>query len=80
MPLVVFEFVKPNSNGVDEVFHTITLTDARVTAISKYIDPNIAAGQDLEDISFVFQKIEFSHRPISITTADPDNRVGPSPS
>ena len=77
LPLVVFEFVKPTSDGVDKVFQTITLTDVQVSAIRKYIDPNIAAGQDLEEISFAFQEIQISHTPIGPTTADRDHRVGP---
>lgn len=63
LPSVVFDFLRVSANGVEEVFHTITLTNARVSSIRKHIDADTAGGQDLEEIAFVFASIELRDKP-----------------
>jgi type VI secretion system secreted protein Hcp len=61
---VRLEFVRTDANGAEEVFYTITLTGATVSRVRQYIvlpDAGNPAGSGLlEDISFVFQRIEMS--------------------
>jgi type VI secretion system secreted protein Hcp len=58
---VLFEFVEPDAQGNQQVSHTITLTNATITAIKFDIQGPVpsSAGtaQDLEEIAMVFQKI-----------------------
>ena len=63
---VLFEFVKTNPNGTEEVYHTVTLTNAAVSDIKSYLDLTDTSGDpydahELEDVSFVFQKIEIEN-------------------
>jgi type VI secretion system secreted protein Hcp len=59
---VTFEFMKTGPTGAEFVSETVTLTNASVSGIRRYIDiPNLneaAHPHELEDISLVFQKIE----------------------
>jgi type VI secretion system Hcp family effector len=62
---VVIEFVRTNRNGEEYVFQIIRLTNATIASIRQYAnvpnpgEPLAATGtHELEDISFVFQKIE----------------------
>jgi type VI secretion system secreted protein Hcp len=62
---VLFEFVRTNDNGEEYVFHTIKLSDARVTEIEQYVDLATTQPQDLgplEKVSFTFQRIELENR------------------
>lgn len=64
---VLFEFVKTQPNGSEEVYHTVTLTNAAVSNIRSYLDLTDTSGDpydahELEDVSFVFQKIELENR------------------
>jgi type VI secretion system secreted protein Hcp len=64
---VLFEFVKTNSKGEEEIYHTIKLTNAAVSNIKSYLDLTDATGDaydahELEDVSFVFQKIEIENK------------------
>src|SRR3954449_4057130 len=64
---VLFEFVKTNSIGEEEIYHTIKLTNAAVSNIKSYLDLTDTSGDaydahELEDVSFVFQKIEMENR------------------
>jgi|tagenome__1003787_1003787.scaffolds.fasta_scaffold20693633_2 type VI secretion system secreted protein Hcp len=64
---VLFEFVKTNAKGEEEIYHTITLTNAAVSNIKSYLDLTDTSGDaydahELEDVSFVFQKIEMENR------------------
>ena len=63
---VLFEFVKTNPNGQQEVYHTIKLTNASVSNIRSYLDLTDTSGDpydahELEDVSFVFQKIKIEN-------------------
>jgi type VI secretion system secreted protein Hcp len=64
---VLFEFVKTQPNGSEEVYHTVTLTNAAISNIKSYLDLTDTSGDaydahELEDVSFVFQKIELENR------------------
>lgn len=63
---VTFEFYKALPTGQVTVFQIITLTNATVSSVHRYIA--VAAGNDppdpreLEDISFTFQKIDVADK------------------
>jgi type VI secretion system secreted protein Hcp len=64
---VLFEFVKTNAQGEEEIYHTIKLTNAAVSNIKSYLDLTDTTGDpydahELEDVSFVFQKIEMENK------------------
>jgi len=72
---VLFEFVKPNPTGKEEIYYTITLTNAAVSNIHSYLDLTDTSGDrydahELEDVSFVFQKIEIENKEAKTTAAD----------
>ena len=73
---VVFEFVFTSPTGVEQAFQTITLTNATVVEQRRYINyPPLAHGgqsdrQELEEISFVFQKIELTDTAGGTTATD----------
>jgi len=62
---VTFEFVKTNPNGKEIIYETITLTNATVAAIKRYIATPTGSEQPdpraLEDVSLTFQKIEIKN-------------------
>jgi type VI secretion system Hcp family effector len=62
---VLFEFVRTNAEGAEEVFHTIRLTNASVSEIAQHIafEPTGADVPELEDVSLTFQKIEVENKP-----------------
>jgi type VI secretion system secreted protein Hcp len=71
----VFEFVKTNANGEEYVYHRIKLTNASITGIKSYLDLTDASGDvydahELEDVSFVFQKIEIENLDGKTSAAD----------
>ena len=66
---VKFEFQRTNANGEEEIYYTITLTNARVASVRQFTNDELAAAgapakgkssdpMELEEVSFVFQKIE----------------------
>ena len=69
---VVFEFVQTADDGSKEVYHTITLSQARVSAVRQRAgaDAGSAAGE-LEDVSFTFVRIEIKNLSEN-TVADDD--------
>ena len=72
---VLFEFVKNDASGREEVYYTITLTNANVANIHSYLDLTDTSGDhydahELEDVSFVFQKIEIENKEGKTTAAD----------
>ncbi len=62
---VTFEFVKTNPNGKEIIYETITLTNATVASIKRYIATPTGSEQPdpraLEDVSLTFQKIEIKN-------------------
>ena len=72
---VLFEFIKADAAGKDFVYHTITLTNANVSNLHSYLDLTDTSGDrydahELEDVSFVFQKIEIVNKEGETTAAD----------
>ena len=70
---VRFEFVRLSAAGAEEVYHTIKLTNASVAAIAQYSgDGSRGEGgaPELEDVSFVFQKIDIENRDGQTTAGD----------
>jgi len=69
---VKFEFQRTNANGEEEIYYTITLTNARVASIHQFTNDELpAAGapkgksfdtMELEEVSFSFQKIEIESK------------------
>ncbi len=60
---VLFEFIRTNANGEEQVAYTIKLTNATVSEIDSYLDATGKAStshdtHELEKVSFTFQKIE----------------------
>ena len=58
---VLFEFVKPDAAGREEIYFTVTLTNAVISNVHSYLDLTDTSGDkfdahDLEDVSFVIQK------------------------
>ena len=71
----VFEFVKTNPNGEEYIYHRVKLTNASITGIRSYLDLTDASGDvydahELEDVSFVFQKIEIENLDGKTSAAD----------
>lgn len=61
---VLFEFVRINELGIEEIFHTVQLTNATVSEIEQYINGEPEPPADsraLEKVSFTFQKIEVTN-------------------
>ena len=72
---VLFEFVKPDENGEEHVFHTITLTNANVSEIEQYVEEDSAPGdphepRPLERISLMFQRIELENKDGNTSAVD----------
>jgi type VI secretion system secreted protein Hcp len=72
---VLFEFVKTNTSGQEEIYFTITLTNANVSNMHSYLDLTDTSGDrydahELEDVSFVFQKIEMVNKESNTVAAD----------
>ena len=65
LPLVEFEFLRSGPTGVEQVFQTVTLTNATISTFKQYIGFPDAGEQSnphpLEDVSFTFQKIEVTN-------------------
>ena len=58
---VQIEFVKPTATGPEDVYQAITLTDASLSEVRRFVsgDPaQPAAATTLEEWSFTFRKIE----------------------
>jgi type VI secretion system secreted protein Hcp len=73
---VLFEFVKADAAGREAIFYTVTLTNAVVSNVHSYLDLTDTSGdkfdaRELEDVSFVFQKIMIENKE-SNTVAEDD--------
>ena len=71
---VVFEFLTSTAAGEDVVAYTITLTNARVTRMTSFLD-RTARGKpfdahDLQRIELVFQKIEHEDKVGKVSATD----------
>jgi type VI secretion system secreted protein Hcp len=77
---VLFEFLQTDEQGQEFVFHTFKLTNARISAIKSYVDLTDVTGDpydgtELEDVSFVYQKLETENK-VGKTTAVDDWGAG----
>jgi type VI secretion system secreted protein Hcp len=76
LPTVKFEFWRAIPGGKEVIYQTITLTNASISSVRRYI--GVAAGGDppdpraLEDVSFTFQKIEIQDNAMGGTAAMDD--------
>jgi type VI secretion system secreted protein Hcp len=64
LPSVLFEFVQTTPQGIEQVFYTVNLTNAAISDFRQYTGPlpgSTADLHELEEIEFVFQKIEIKH-------------------
>jgi type VI protein secretion system component Hcp len=53
---VVLEFTQINSDGTEKSVYRIRLTNAHISSIHQFTE----CGQEMEEISFTFKKIEES--------------------
>ncbi len=58
LPAVLFEFTRTVGSGT-EVFQTVRLTNAIVSSVREI---NGNGGQPMQEVSFTFQKIEYSNK------------------
>jgi type VI secretion system secreted protein Hcp len=63
---VLIEFVKIQSDGMQVVYYTVKLTNARISRVNQTCNneqPSLKQGSfPLDEVSFVFQKIEIEHK------------------
>lgn len=71
---VLLEFVQTNPDGVEEVYFTITLNNATVSEIRQYTGEETTGAnrdaQELEEVSFTFQKITLEDKPGKTSVVD----------
>jgi type VI secretion system secreted protein Hcp len=74
LALVEFDFVHAGLDGKENIYQTIKLTNAVISSVKEYMGfPNAGEPSDsrqLEDVSFTFQKIEFSNNEGKTTVMD----------
>jgi type VI secretion system secreted protein Hcp len=65
LSLVEFDFVHADPTGKETVYQTIKLTNATISSVKAYMGFPDAGGKSdprqLEDVSFIFQKIDISN-------------------
>jgi|SRR5580700_953777 type VI secretion system Hcp family effector len=64
---VLFEFLQRNKEGQEEIYYTITLTNATVAAHKHLTAPESSHSEtydtlELEEISFTFERISLEHK------------------
>jgi type VI secretion system secreted protein Hcp len=71
---VLVEFVETRRTGAEEVYQTISLTNATVSGMRMLLaEPppgEPADNRALEDVSFTFQRIEFENKPAKTAAMD----------
>jgi type VI secretion system secreted protein Hcp len=72
---VLFEFVRTDAQGAEEIFHTVKLVNAAVSAVGSYVDLTDASGDpydanEMEDVTLAFQRIEVESRSGGTMAAD----------
>jgi type VI secretion system secreted protein Hcp len=65
---VVFEFVRVDQKGEEQVYQIITLTNAVITNIKLYTDSE--SSSQLEDVAFAFQQIDIKNVPGNTVVTD----------
>ena len=73
-------FVHTTSTGVEETSQTITLSNATISEVRRYVDFTAAAGSagqlELEDVSFLFQRIVVEDVPGKTSFSDDQLATG----
>jgi type VI secretion system secreted protein Hcp len=61
---VLIEFIATNPQGLDQVDHSFSLTNASISAVRELTEstPPTYDSEDLEELSFTFQKIEIKDK------------------
>ena len=78
---VHFEFVKTNKSGEEYVFHTIKLSDATISGVRQFTagapegassakHTSTSEKEELEEVSFVFRKIEIENKDAKTMASD----------
>ncbi len=71
---VVMNFYHVDPNGQDVLFYTVKLTNAYVSKIRSYVDFNSVSDftgmNELEEVSFTFQKIEITNAEAKTSAMD----------
>ncbi len=74
LPTVVFEFVHTSTDGKEEIFYKITLSNATVSSHKMVLPETTGDSTHIElteEICFTFQKIEWNHvKGRKVTTDD----------
>jgi type VI secretion system secreted protein Hcp len=67
---VVIEFVRAGAQGKEQVYQTITLTDATIATIEAVHGSNAKNGHEGEAVSFAYEKIQVTHAQGNKTAKD----------
>ncbi len=64
LPSVLVEFTGVSAKGIEQVDHSFSLTNATISALREFTEPAQSGSEidDLEEISFNFQKIEIKDK------------------
>jgi len=64
LPAVLIEFTTVSAKGIEQVDHSSSLTNATISSLREFTEPAQSANEidDLEEISFTFQKIEIKDK------------------
>jgi type VI secretion system secreted protein Hcp len=70
----VLRFWGPGAKGTEQEFYTITLTNASISSVREYMVDNLTAADAslpmLEEVTFTYQKIEWTWTDGGITASD----------
>ncbi len=70
----VLRFWATGATGVEQNIYTITLTNARIASIREFMDENLAPAEAtlplLEEVTFTYQKIQWTWTDGGITATD----------
>ena len=70
----VFKFFRTRQDGTLEQFYTTQIRQARIASFSQYVpdvlEPATASEPPLEEVTFVFQSIEWTHSNTGVTYQD----------
>lgn len=67
---VVIEFVRPGAQGKEQVYQTITLTDATIAAIQASHKTTAKNAHESEEVSFIYENLRVTHTQGNKTAAD----------
>ncbi len=68
---VLFEFVRADKTGKEQVFETVKLTNSTVSDLRRSLDEHVPeSAQGIDQVSLVFQKIELTDTAGKTTAVD----------